>query len=394
MRVRSFELRLIAATLLGCWTLAALLVLLSYRPGGPLDLIVGLTMVIPVGVAASAVVWPPITRGDGSNTAVVCLGVGALLCLIPSIGGLIGQLVSQGAQTLVPSAEAGYPWLLALLATSLFAGIGLARRIQGGNALRRRRLIQSVAFALGLTFLAGSLFASAAIANELALRDLVTQASRFGPTSGTDDPPACDGPLGVGRSARLTSRLYATVDLRPTGSVELSGTRAGADFRWIAYVATDAERGQGGVARIGPEAWARAPGGRWLETTPTEVYDHSIDLQVLQSALTPAGRAIFEDRGVEVIEGARARHCRIAVDGDTFAAAFPQVAWLVGGADLGRWRGQLDYWIFLDGQLGQVAGTAGGEAVGLDPEALLATVEVRMTATSRDDELVIYPPSP
>ncbi len=103
----------------------------------------------------AAVVWPPVTRGDGSNTAVVCLGVGALLCLIPSIGGLIGQLVSQGAQTLVPSAEAAYPWLLALLATSLFAGIGLARRIQGGNALRRRRLIQSVAFALGLTFLAG-----------------------------------------------------------------------------------------------------------------------------------------------------------------------------------------------------------------------------------------------
>ncbi len=68
--------------------------------------------------------------------------------------------------------------------------------------------------------------------------------------------------------------------------------------------------------------------------------------------------------------------------------------WLVGGADLHRWRGQLDYWVFLDGQLGQVAGSAGGEAVGMDPEALLANVEVRMTATSRDDDLVIYPPSP
>ena len=30
----------------------------------------------------------------------------------------------------------------------------------------------------------------------------------------------------------------------------------------------------------------------------------------------------------------------------------------------------------------------------MDPDALLATVEVRMTATSRDDDLVIYPPSP
>ena len=65
---------------------------------------------------------------------------------------------------------------------------------------------------------------------------------------------------------------------------------------------------------------------------------------------------------MEVIEGARARRCRIAIDGTTFREAFPQVAWLVGDADLHRWRGQLDYWVFLDGQLGQVAGSANGEA--------------------------------
>jgi hypothetical protein len=32
--------------------------------------------------------------------------------------------------------------------------------------------------------------------------------------------------------------------------------------------------------------------------------------------------------------------------------------------------------------------------MGLDPDALLASVEVLMEATSRDDDLVIYPPSP
>lgn len=394
MRVRSFELRLIGVALLGSWAVAALLVLLSYRPGGPLDLIVGLTMIIPVGVAAAAVAWPPVTRGDDSNAAVVCVGIGALLCLTPSIGGLIGQLVAQGSQTLLPSTEAAYPWFLALLATSLFAGIGVARRIQGGNALRRRRLAQSLAFAVGLTFVAGSLFATAAVANELALRDEVAQASRFGPFLPVGDPPACDGPLETGSSARLTSRLYATVDLRPTGSVELSGTRSGTDFRWIAYVATDAELGQGGVARVGSEAWVRPAGGRWVDTDPGSVDEQTIDVRILETALTAQGRAIFEDRGAEVIEGARARHCRVAVDGDTFAAAFPQAKWLVGNADLHRWRGQLDYWIFLDGQLGQVAGSASGEAVGIDPEALLATIEVRMTATSRGDDLVIYPPSP
>ncbi len=394
MRVRSFELRLIGVTLLGCWTVAALLVLLSYRPGGPLDVIVGLTMIIPVGVAAAAVVWPPVTRGDRAHAAVVCLGVAALLCLIPSIGGLIGQLLAQGSQTLLPSPEAAYPWMLALLATSLFAGIGLARRIQGGNALRRRRLLQSVVFAVGLTFLAASLFSSAAVANELALRDAVAVASRFGPTRVSGEPPACDGTLSSGPSARLNSRLYATVDLRPAGSVELSGTRDGTDFRWNAYVATPSELGQAGAARIGPEAWQRSVGGRWVPSTAADVFQHSVDVRVLQTALTTAGRAIFEDRGIEVIEGARARHCRVAVDGDTFVAAFPQIRWLVGDADLHRWRGQLDYWVFLDGQLGQVAGSASGEAMGIDPEALLGNVDVRMTATSRDEDLVIYPPSP
>ena len=48
----------------------------------------------------------------------------------------------------------------------------------------------------------------------------------------------------------------------------------------------------------------------------------------------------------------------------------------------------------MDGELGQVAGSAGGEAAGLDPDALLATVEVQMTATARGTDLVIYPPTP
>jgi len=97
---------------------------------------------------------------------------------------------------------------------------------------------------------------------------------------------------------------------------------------------------------------------------------------------------------VEVIEGARARHCRVAVDGDTFEAAFPQVRWLVGDSDLHRWRGQLDYWIFLDAQLGQVVASASGEAEELVPDALLATIDVHLTATVRGGDLVLYPPSP
>jgi len=115
-------------------------------------------------------------------------------------------------------------------------------------------------------------------------------------------------------------------------------------------------------------------------------------VQALLAALTPDYRATAEDRGVEVIEGARARRCRVAVDGGTFSLAFPQAVWLTGEADLHRWRGQLDYWVFLDGQLGQVAGSANGEAAEIVPNALSGTIEVRLTATERGRDAFIYPP--
>ena len=92
--------------------------------------------------------------------------------------------------------------------------------------------------------------------------------------------------------------------------------------------------------------------------------------------------------------GARARHCRIAVDGSVFSDAFPEVTLLVGDADLHRWRGQLDYWVFLDGELGQVAGNLNGEGVGITPESLLGTIDVLLTATERGRDSVIYPPGP
>jgi len=114
----------------------------------------------------------------------------------------------------------------------------------------------------------------------------------------------------------------------------------------------------------------------------------------VRTALARRSRSTAEDRGIEIIEGARARRCRVAVDGETFRAAFPQVRWLVGEADLRGWRGQLDYWVFVDGELGQVAGSINGGAGEIEPEAIQATIEVFLTATDRARELVIYPPAP
>jgi hypothetical protein len=392
MRVRAFELRLIAIALVICWSVAAGLVLLAYRPGGPLDVIVGLTAMTPIAIAAAGAIWPPVARGHVAFPVIVGLGVLALLCLVPSIAGLVTQLLAYGSRTLLPSLEAIYPWLLALLATSLFSGFGIARRLHGGTALRRRRLLAGIGVALLATALSGLLFAAVAVANEVALRDTPPLASRFGPTTGTDQPPACDAPLEAGPTARLSLHMTATVDLRPLGSIDLAGIRVADDFRWLAYVASNRQLGQYGAARIEDEAWATRPGAGWVAVPPSQVTDDAVDIQALEAALTPGYRATAEDHGVEVIEGARARRCRVAVDGSTFQAAFPQMALLVGDADLHRWRGQLDYWIFLDGELGQIAGSANGEAGAIVPDALTGTVDVRLQATERGRDSFIYPP--
>ena len=392
MRVRAFELRLIAVALVVCWSVAAALVLLAYRPGGPLDLLVGLLALTPIAIALAGAIWPPVARGDVAFPAIVWLGILALLCLVPSIMGVVNQLLAFGSRTLLPSAEAAYPWLLALFATSLFSGFGIARRLQGGTAIRRRRLIAGTTIAVALTLLSGVAFGAVAVANDVALRDRPVVASRFGPAAGADQPPPCDAALTAGPSARLNLHMSATVDLRPVGTIDAAGVRVGRDLRWLGYAATSRQLGQFGAARIGGQAWTIAPGTRWQPVDPAAVDAETVDVQALAVALTPDLRATAEDRGVEVIEGARARRCRVAVDGPIFEEAFPQIAYLVDSADLHRWRGQLDYWVFLDDQLGQVAGSINGEATEIVPNALNGTVEVRLTATERGRDTFIYPP--
>ncbi len=251
-----------------------------------------------------------------------------------------------------------------------------------------------VGIAVGATAVAAFAFAAVAVANDAALRDTPIEDSRFGPVVGSGQPPLCDEGLDTGSSARLDLRLDATVDLRPIGDVGLLGTRVGDDFRWLAYVAGDRELGQYGEARIGPVGWATSPGSSWSRVDLSTVAADTVDRRILDVALTPEIRSTAEDRGVEVIEGARARRCRVSIDGNAFHAAFPEASWLIGDADLHRWRGQLDYWIFMDGELGQVAGSANGEAAGIVPEALSGTIDVRLTATERGRDAVIYPPSP
>jgi hypothetical protein len=188
--------------------------------------------------------------------------------------------------------------------------------------------------------------------------------------------------------------MEGTLDGRAMGSIELAGERDRSDVRWLAYVATGRELGLHGAAEIGADAWLRQPFSGWRRASAAEIGDAALDLTAFREALTPEARAAAESRGVGLIEGARSRQCRIAVDGPTFRAAFPQVTWLVGDATIDHWRGQLDYWVFLDGQIGRIAGSVNGEAAEIQQGALQATVRVELTATDRGSDVQITAPTP
>jgi len=394
VRVRTFELRLIALVLAACWAVAAGVVLIAYRPGGPIDIAVGVAALLPALVALAGVIWPPLARGDRAFAAMLCLAAGSLLVLVPSIADVTGQLGARGAQTLLPSGEAAYPWILALVGTSLFSGFGIARRRLGEAAMRRRRLVRGLALATLLAAASGLVFAAVALGNEFALRDRVASSSRFGPTDATREPPVCSGAMGIGPGARLGLHLEGSIDGRSLGTVDLAGERSVSDVRWLAYVATTLKLGLQGAASIGKDAWLRDPSAGWHRATPADVADATLDLNAFRVALSPDARAAAQSTGVGPIEGARGRQCRIQVDGPTFRAAFPEVAWLIGDADLARWRGQLDYWVFIDGQIGRISGSVNGDAADIREGALQATLRVDMTATDRDAAIRISPPAP
>ena len=61
--------------------MAAALVLVAYRPGGPFDIAVGITMLLPLGIAIAGVVWPPLARREVTPALIVALGVASLLVL-------------------------------------------------------------------------------------------------------------------------------------------------------------------------------------------------------------------------------------------------------------------------------------------------------------------------
>jgi hypothetical protein len=66
---------------------------------------------------------------------------------------------------------------------------------------------------------------------------------------------------------------------------------------------------------------------------------------------------------------------------------------LVGDVDLYHWRGELDYWVFADGELGRASGSVSGAGTGIVEGGLQATVRATMIAIERDRSHAIVRPT-
>ena len=204
---------------------------------------------------------------------------GCLLLLVPSIADVTGQLGGRGVQTLLPSVEAAYPWVLGLLGTCLFTGFGIARRRlgRGGDAPTAAR---SQAWRSRPSWRSAAAWSSAR--------------SRWATSSpcATGSPPR----RGSARPTSIASRRRATArwgSVRPPGSpststgrstarrsgtIELAGERWRSDVRWLAYVATTRDLGLHGAAVIGNDTWLREPFAGWRRSTATEIGRADVDL--------------------------------------------------------------------------------------------------------------------
>lgn len=265
-------------------------------------------------------------------------------------------------------------------------------------------MLHAAGLAVLMTACAASLLAGAALANDLALRDQPTGPSRFGPTDPDLTPPDCDVPVLLGPSAVVEIDAQATIDGDAVGSSSIQGVRQGLDEEWLGSAEGDFVRARANYRRVGARAWlglGAAPPAR-IAVDPFGMVGTdggTLDGPVV-ALLTQSDPAVVpEDLGVGLVSGARARHCRTAVNGPTALDTFLPLRWLAGGQlltvthPLEEWRGTLDWWVFGDGQLGQASVDIHGYPGEAWPTSGIAgTLSARLTALDRDKPQTVAEP--
>jgi hypothetical protein len=404
---------MLGGTVTALWTALAIVVLVAYRPGGPLDLVVGALAFLPAIVASLAVAWPPVARSWRRAVTLAWIGIVTALLVAPLIGLVVTQLVTNASsKTLLPSPEVAYAAFVAAALSSSFAALGVvaARDERGdpaaeGTALSQRpSLFAALALAGTLTALMTVLFGATALFNELAIREVPAPFSRYGPTDASVAPPLCDAPIATGPGATLEVSASALIDRETVGGATLVGERAGSDEIWTGSADGPSGPVVTGYTRVGDDAWLLSR-GRWVPTEPDPFGMRGSDQLTVDGpvAVTAVGLReppVAEDLGLELIEGAHARHCRTAIDGPTALATFVPLRWLAGGgavlarAPLEAWRGTMEWWVFGDGELGQASLTLDGyPGDAWQSSGLQGELQVRMTALDRTAPHHVAPPA-
>lgn len=414
--VRLLHLRLFAAALCIAWMIVAVAVVVAYHPGGPVDTLVAGCAFLPVVVAASAIVWPPQFPDRRVALGVVWTAIVSGLLVVPSLVLLLQTLAAGGRQTLLPSPETAYAAALALATTCIYAGLGIASarsarvpsgrgapgRAIGPGRMASSRVLAGTILGLAMTFAVAAAFGGVAVANETALRASLRDASPFGPNDSDLTVPPCTEVPREAAYARVRMSAEARLDRPVIGSVTLEGVRAREAEHWSAQRMTPFTSGSLEFTRIGPRAWSRTSSADWIDVSP-DVFGQApagtLD-RAVRALVAGPGRAAAEDLGQELVAGARSRHCRFAVDGPSALDAFLPLRWLasaepVTGPLIVEWRGELDYWLFADGQLGMARVMVSG----YPPPAwtgfgLSGTLNATMTATDRTEPVTVEQPRP
>ncbi len=401
--------RVLAILLLVLWTGLAITILVYYRPGGPWDVLVASAAFAPVLIAAAAVVRPPLARVGHpeawrANLIVAWVGLIAVLLVGALLVLEVRVITEPGDQALLPSPEVAYALVLALGTLSLYAALGISQIPARPGSRAQGRMLHAAGLAVIMTVVAASLLAGAALANDLALRDQPAGPSRFGPTDPTLTPPTCDIPVWLGPSAAVEIEAQAIIDGASVGSASIQGVRQGLDETWAGSAEGDFVRARAEYVRQGPQAWlslgATEPGRVRIDPFGLVGTDGlTLDGPVVAVLSTSEPGVVAEDLGVGLVSGARARHCRTAVNGPTALDTFLPLRWLAGGQlltvthPLDEWRGTLDWWVFADGQLGQANVDIHGYPGEAWPTSGIAgTLSARLTALDRDVPQTVRPP--
>ena len=406
-------MRLLAAGLVGLWAAIAIAVATAYRPGGPLDIVVALACFLPVLIADAGFVWPATGLSSRHRAAMVWVWMAAVLFALPLLYGVASTLATDGPQSLVPSFEEAYAATLALVPMTFFSVVGLVHRRRGCQPLERRSSWASAGLAVLLTAAVGLAFVFVAVVNDQSLRQAEPRGSAFGPTDPDLDPPFCDEPVALGANAAIRIEASSSIDNEPRGRARLDGQRSGRDESWGGSWDGPDGSGQLAYVRVGQRAWLNAssadpgaPGTTWQESRPDPFGllgpgQLTMDGPPHSVADAPRGTIVAEDLGLGVVDGARARHCRTFIDGTTALDTFLPLRWLLYDGwqplddPIPRWRGELDWWVFGDGELGlasvEVSGSRAETA--WDADGVRVVLQARLEATDRDRRVDLSEPA-